>query len=57
MNKRGVTRAAVVKSFFRWMIQQIKDWVHPAYEYWGQPDPTREVHLKVSKEGMATRVS
>jgi ribosomal protein L23 len=39
------------------MIQPIKDQVHPAYEYWGQSDPTCEVNRKVSKEEMAARVS
>jgi hypothetical protein len=39
------------------MIQPIKDRVHPAYENWGQLDPTREVNRKVSKEEMADRVS
>jgi hypothetical protein len=39
------------------MIQPIKDRVHPAYEYFGQSDPTREVNRKVSKEEMAARVS
>jgi hypothetical protein len=39
------------------MIQPIKDRVHPAYEYWGQLDPTREINRKVSKEEMAARVS
>jgi hypothetical protein len=53
----GVTGAAVARSFCRWLIQPIKDRVHPAYEYWGQSDPTLEVNRKVSKEEMATRVS
>jgi hypothetical protein len=57
MKKRGVTGAAVVRSFCRWMIQLIKDRVHPTYEYWGQSDPTCEVNRKVSKEEMADRVS
>jgi hypothetical protein len=57
MKKRGVTGAAVVRSFCRWMIQPIKDRVHPVYEYCGQSDPTREVNRKVSKEEMAARVS
>jgi hypothetical protein len=57
MKKRGVTGAAVVRSFCRRMIQPIKDWVHSAYEYYGQSDPTREVNRKVSKEEMAARVS
>jgi hypothetical protein len=57
MKKQGVTGAAVASSFSRWMIQSIKDRVHPAYEYWGQSDPTREVNRKVSKEDMAARIS
>jgi hypothetical protein len=57
MKNRGVTGAAVARSFCRWMIQSIKDRVHPAYEYCGQSDPTREVNCKVSKEEMAGRVS
>jgi hypothetical protein len=39
------------------MIQLIKVRVHPAYEYCGQSDPTREVNRKVSREEMAARVS
>jgi hypothetical protein len=57
MKKRGVTGAVVARSFCRRMIQPIKDWVHPSYEYWGQSDPTREINRKVSKEEMAARVS
>jgi hypothetical protein len=57
MKKRGVTEAAVARSFCRRMIQPIKDRVHPAYEYWGQSDPTREVNRKVPKEEMVVRVS
>jgi hypothetical protein len=57
LKKRGVTGAAVARSFCRWLIQQIKDRVHPAYEYWGQSDPMREVNHKVSKEEMEARVS
>jgi hypothetical protein len=53
----GVTRAMVARSFCRRMIKPIKDRVHPAYEYCGQPDPTRKVNHKVSKEEMAARVS
>jgi hypothetical protein len=52
-----VTEAAVVRSFCRRLIQPIKDRVHPAYEYWGQLDPTHEVKHKVSKEDMVARVS
>jgi hypothetical protein len=47
----------VARSFCRQMIQPIKDRVHPAYEYCGQSDPTREVNCKVSKEEMVARVS
>jgi hypothetical protein len=57
MKKRGVTGAAMARSFCRRMFQSIKDRVHPAYEYCGQLDPTREVNRKVSKEEMAARVS
>jgi hypothetical protein len=57
VKKKGVTGAAVAKSFCRRMIQPIKDRVHPAYEYWGQSDPTCEVNHKVSKEEMEARVS
>jgi hypothetical protein len=57
LKEQGVTGAAVAGSFCRQMIQPIKDWVHPAYEYWGQSDPTREVNRKVSKEEMAARDS
>jgi hypothetical protein len=57
MKRRGVTGAAVAMSFYRRMIQPIKDRVHPAYEYCGQSDPTREVNRKVSREEMASRVS
>jgi hypothetical protein len=57
MKSRGVTGAAVARSFCRRMIQPIKDRVHPAYEYCGQSDTTREVNHKVSREEMAARVS
>jgi hypothetical protein len=57
MKKRGVTGASVAGSFCRRLIQPIKDRVHPAYEYWGQSDPTREVNRKVSKEEMEARLS
>jgi hypothetical protein len=57
MKSRGVTGAAVARSFYRRMIQPIKDRAHPAYEYCGQSDPRLEVNCKVSKEVMAARVS
>jgi hypothetical protein len=56
MKSRGVTGVAVARSFCRRTIQPIKDRVHPAYEYCGQSDPTREVNHKVSREEMAARV-
>jgi hypothetical protein len=49
LKKQGVTGVAMARSFCQWMIQPIEDQVHPAYEYWGQSDPTREVNSKVSK--------
>jgi hypothetical protein len=54
MKGRGVKGATVVRSFCHRMIQPIKDRVHPAYEYCGKSDPTREVNRKVSKEEMVT---
>jgi hypothetical protein len=57
LKKQGVTGAAVARSFCRRMIQPIKDRVHPAYEYWGQSDPTHEINRKVSMEEMAATVS
>jgi hypothetical protein len=57
LKKQRVTGAAVARSFCRRMIQKIKDRVHPAYEYVGQSDPTREVNRKLSKKEMAARVS
>jgi hypothetical protein len=57
LKKQGVIGAAVARLFYRRMIQPIKDRVHPAYEYWGHSDPTREINHKVSKEEMAARVS
>jgi hypothetical protein len=57
LKNRGVIGASVARSFCRRLIQPIKDRVHPAYEYWGQSDPTHEVNRKVSKEEMEARVS
>jgi hypothetical protein len=47
LKNRGVTGASVARSFSRQLIQLIKDRVHPAYEYWGQSDPTCEVNRNV----------
>jgi hypothetical protein len=52
-----VTGGSVARSFCHRLIQPIKHWVHPVYEYWGQSDPIREVNRKVSKEEIAARVS
>jgi hypothetical protein len=52
-----VTGAAVTRLFCGQLIQLTKDRVHPAYEYWGQSEPTCEVNRKVSNEEMAARVS
>jgi hypothetical protein len=57
MKSRGVTGAAVARSFCQRMILLIKDRVYPTYEYCGQSDPTCEVNRKVSREEMASRVS
>jgi hypothetical protein len=57
LKKGGMIGGSVAKLFCRWLIQPIKDRVHPAYEFWGQLDPTHEVNRKVSREEMATRVS
>jgi hypothetical protein len=47
LRKRGVIGGTVGRSFCRRLIQPIKDQVHPAYEYWGQSNPIREVSCKV----------
>jgi hypothetical protein len=57
LKKRGVTGASIARSFCWRLIQPIKVRVHPAYEYWGQSDPTREVNRKVPREKMVARVS
>jgi hypothetical protein len=56
LKKRGVMGASVARSFCWRQIQPIKDRVHPAYEYWGQSDSTREVNRKVSKAEIVARV-
>jgi hypothetical protein len=57
LKNRGVIGGSVARSFCWRLIQPIKARVHPAYEYWGQSDPTRELNRKVSKEEMVARVS
>jgi hypothetical protein len=46
----------VALSFCCRLIQPIQDRAHPAFEYWGQSDPTRVGKRKVSKMEMTTRV-
>jgi hypothetical protein len=48
----GLTGAAVAISFCRCLIQPLQDWAQPAFEYWGQTDPTWVAHRKVSKAEM-----
>jgi hypothetical protein len=52
----ALTGGVVAMSFSRRLIQPIQDWVHPAFEYWGQSDATRVVKRKVSKGEMEARV-
>ena len=56
LKEAGLMGGAVVINFSRRLIQPIKDRIHPAYEYWGFSDPTREVNRKVPKEEMVARV-
>jgi hypothetical protein len=57
LEKKGLTWGSMARSFYHRLIQPIKDRVHPAYEHWGQSDPTREVNRKVSQKEMVARVS
>lgn len=45
---RGLTARAVSINFCRRLTQPIKDRVHPAYEYSGLLDPTRDAQRKVT---------
>jgi hypothetical protein len=56
LKEEGFTSSAVAISFSRRLIQPIQDRVHPAFEYWGQSDPTHVIKRKVSKGEMAVRV-
>ena len=47
LSAQGLTGAAVAISFCRWLMQPIKERVHPAFEYWGRQDPTRGQERKV----------
>jgi hypothetical protein len=52
LKAEGLTGAAVAISFCRCLIQPLQDRAHPAFEYWGQSDPTRVAQRKVSKAEM-----
>jgi hypothetical protein len=55
LQAEGLTGAAVAISFCRHLIQPIQDRAHPAFEYWGQFDPTQVAQRKVSKAEMIAR--
>jgi hypothetical protein len=38
-----MTGVAVAISFYHRLVQPLLDRAHPAFEYWGQSDPTRAV--------------
>jgi hypothetical protein len=42
----------VAINFCRRLIQPLQDQAHPAFEYWGQSDPTGVAQRKVSKAEM-----
>jgi hypothetical protein len=52
LKAEGLTGAAVAISFCRRLIQPLQHWAHPAFECWGQSDPTRVAQRKVSKVEM-----
>ena len=56
LKAEGLTGGAVAINFTRRLLQPIQNRVHPAYEYWGQVDPTRILRRKVSKPEMVARV-
>jgi hypothetical protein len=55
LKTEGLTGAVVAISFCRRLIQPLQDRAHPAFEYWGQSDPTRVAQRKVSKAEMMAR--
>jgi hypothetical protein len=56
LKAEGLTGVAVAISFCRRLIQPLRDRAHPAFEYWGQSNPTRVAQCKVSKVEMMARV-
>jgi hypothetical protein len=57
LKAEGLTGTAVAINFCRRLIQPLQDRAHPAFEYWGQSDPTRVAQRKVSKEEMIARAN
>jgi hypothetical protein len=55
LKAEGLTSAAVAINFCRCLAKSLQDRAHPAFEYWGQSDPTRVAHCKVSKAEMIAR--
>jgi hypothetical protein len=55
LKAEGLTGTAVAISFCRRLIQPLQDRAHPAFEYWGQSDPTQVAQRKVSKAEMIAR--
>jgi hypothetical protein len=55
LKAEGLTGAAVAISFCCRLIQPLQDRAHPAFEYWGQSDPTRVAQREVSKAEMIAR--
>ncbi|OEL30617.1 hypothetical protein BAE44_0008364 [Dichanthelium oligosanthes] len=56
LKKEGLTAAVVWLSFYKRLIQPIKSRVHPADEYWGPKDPSREQERKVPQREVVDRV-
>jgi hypothetical protein len=57
LKTRGLTAVAVCINFARRLTQPIKLRVHPAYEYEGPEDLTREAKRKVTRDEAIARVS
>ena len=57
LSAQGLTGAAVAISFCGRLMQPIQERVHPAFEYWGQRDPTRGHECKVPRDEIANLVT
>jgi hypothetical protein len=55
LKAEGLTGVAMAISFCHRLVQPLQDRAHPAFEYWGQSDPTRVAPRKVSKAEMMAR--